>query len=194
MIDAAHRLRKHADYQRVYRAGRKQFTRNMAYFYALRPAAPDAGVRGAIPARRDIQAAGAIPAGDAIRAPGAIQTHNSIEGPRVGLTVPKALGNAVVRNRIKRRMREAVRHALPLLSVPADLVLHPRRIVLDMDFAQLECEVANLFRSVQTACGRANGKDARATGKDARAAGQASSATSEDVPAKAKLAARAALP
>jgi ribonuclease P protein component len=124
-----HRLRKHADYQRVYRAGRKQFARNIAYFYALRSTTPE--------------------------------PHPPCEtvGPRVGLTVPKALGNAVARNRIKRRLREAVRHALPLLHAPVDLVLHPRRVVLEMEFAQLEREVAGLFRSVQGACERAPAQD-----------------------------------
>ena len=31
------RLRKHADYQRVYKASRKQFGKQMTYFFALRP-------------------------------------------------------------------------------------------------------------------------------------------------------------
>ena len=31
------RLRRHAEYQRVYKASRKQFSRGMAYFFALRP-------------------------------------------------------------------------------------------------------------------------------------------------------------
>ncbi len=31
------RLRKHADYQRVYTSSRKQFTKQMSYFYSLRP-------------------------------------------------------------------------------------------------------------------------------------------------------------
>jgi ribonuclease P protein component len=128
MLAATDRLRKHADYQRVYKAGRKQFVRNIAYFYALRLPqwAPPAG-------------------------PDSLTTS----GPRVGLTVPKALGKAVIRNRIKRRLREAVRHALPLLQAPVDVVLHPRRIVIEMEFTQLEREVAGLFRSVQTACDRA---------------------------------------
>jgi ribonuclease P protein component len=46
-------------------------------------------------------------------------------GPRVGLTVSSRVGGAVVRNRIKRRLREAVRHELRLLP-PVDLVLVAR--------------------------------------------------------------------
>ncbi|HSU19006.1 MAG TPA: ribonuclease P protein component [Acidobacteriaceae bacterium] len=117
-----HRLRKHADYQRVYKAGRKQFGRQMAYFFALR---------------------------DELAA-----ERSETTGPRIGLTVPKALGKAVARNRIKRRMREVVRAALPLLSAPVDVVLHPRRSVLDAEFAALEREVATIFRSVQAAAMR----------------------------------------
>jgi ribonuclease P protein component len=116
-----HRLRKHADYQLVYKAGRKQFSKQIAYFHALRPA----GRRSDTP------------------------------GPRIGLTVPKALGGAVDRNRIKRRMREAVRAALPLITAPVDVILHPRRSVIDLEFQQLKREVANIFRSVQASCDRA---------------------------------------
>ncbi len=115
-----HRLRKHADYQLVYKAGRKQFSKQIAYFHALRP-------------------------GD---------RRSDTPGPRIGLTVPKALGKAVDRNRIKRRMREAVRAALPLLSSPVDVILHPRRSVIALDFTLLKREVAQIFRSVQAACDR----------------------------------------
>lgn len=115
-----HRLRKHADYQLVYKAGRKQFARQIAYFHALRPEG----------------------------------RRSETTGPRIGLTVPKALGKAVDRNRIKRRMREAVRAELPLLSSAVDIILHPRRNVLDMEFVQLKQEVASIFRSVQAACDR----------------------------------------
>ena len=113
------RLRKHADYQRVYKAGRKQFGKQMAWFFALRDTAAAA--------------------------------HSETAGPRVGLTVPKALGQAVARNRIKRRLREAVRGALPLLSAPVDVVLHPKRSVLEAEFAVIEREVQTIFRSVQAA-------------------------------------------
>ena len=124
------RLRKHADYQRVYKAGRKQFGRQMAYFFAP----------------RDAEAA----------------ARSETAGPRIGLTVPKALGKAVARNRIKRRMREAVRAALPLLSAPVDVVLHPKRSVLDADFAVIEREVETIFRGVQVAAEkRANAETVR---------------------------------
>jgi ribonuclease P protein component len=118
------RLRKHADYQRVYQASRKQFAKQMSYFFALRSA----------------------PGSDAALHPGV-----SGEAARIGLTVGKAMGKAVERNRIKRRMREAVRLQLPLLQAPVDVVLHPKRSVLDLDFATLQREVAAVFRAVQKA-------------------------------------------
>ncbi len=111
------RLRKHADYQRVYKSSRKQFAKQMSFFYSVRP--PDR--RSATP------------------------------GARVGLTVGKVLGNAVERNRIKRRLRECVRRHIGTLNhVPVDVVLHPRRTALAMGFAELDREVAAIFRSVNT--------------------------------------------
>ena len=124
MIAATFRLRRHADYQRVYGASRKQFSKEMSYFFALRPALGPDGT-----ALRNAQATGA----------------------RVGLTVGKAMGKAVDRNRIKRRMREAVRRQLPLLRMPVDVVLHPRRSVIDLDFRTLEGEVAAVFRAIERA-------------------------------------------
>ena len=115
-----HRLSKHVDYQRVYKLGRKQFRGQIGYFVSVR--APDSEA-----SRRSLTT-----------------------GPRVGLTVPKALGKAVDRNRIKRRMRAAIRSSLPLLTAPVDLVLHPRRSTLTAEFAILEREVAGLFRAVQS--------------------------------------------
>ena len=61
------------------------------------------------------------------------------------------MGKAVDRNRIKRRMREAVRKNLSALNAPVDVVLHPRRSVLDLEFAMLDREVANVFRTIQNA-------------------------------------------
>ena len=70
-------------------------------------------------------------------------------GPRIGLTVPKALGKAHDRNRIKRRCRALIRAHLHLLTFTADLILHPRRTVLTATFADLSRDLANVFRTAQ---------------------------------------------
>lgn len=114
------RLRKHADYQRVYQASRKQSSRQMSYFFA--PRDPD--------------------------------SSDGTAGPRVGLTVGKVMGKAVDRNRIRRRMREAVRRNITALEGPMDVVLHPRRSVLDLEFTVLDREIAQVFQSIRSASQR----------------------------------------
>jgi ribonuclease P protein component len=109
------RLLKHADFQVVYKQGRKHFSGNMTAFYR----------------EREITA-----------------------GPRVGFTVGKVLGGAVDRNRIRRRMRAAVRNHLRELARPLDLVLHPRKSVLTLKFAQLDAEIMQVFAAVQRGRGR----------------------------------------
>ncbi len=64
---------------------------------------------------------------------------------RVGLTVGKIMGKANERNRIKRRMREALRRHVDLLPQGFDLIFHPRRKVLSMEFAQLEAEIVRIL-------------------------------------------------
>ena len=48
-------------------------------------------------------------------------------GLRIGLTVSRALGGAVDRNRIRRRMREAVRMTRPVSAPPIDVVINPNQ-------------------------------------------------------------------
>ena len=57
---------------------------------------------------------------------------------RLGLTVPRAIGGSVVRNRIKRRLREAFRLHRAELSPQWDIVINPRRTALAAPFADLE--------------------------------------------------------
>jgi ribonuclease P protein component len=63
----------------------------------------------------------------------------------VGFTTPRALGKAVVRNRIRRRVREAVRLRLHELNPQCALVINPRRKALEVPFAEIEREVEKLF-------------------------------------------------
>jgi len=104
------RLLRHADFQAVYKEGRKHFSGNITVFYRRRPDG---------------------------------------SSPRVGFTVGKVLGGAVERNRIRRRMRAAVQRHLSGLSVPLDVVMHPRKAVLSMDFASLDSEVAQVLMAIQ---------------------------------------------
>ena len=67
------------------------------------------------------------------------------DGPRIGFTVPRAVGKAVVRNRIKRRMREAVRLRLNRLNTSWSIVINPRAKSLEAAAAELEREVERLF-------------------------------------------------
>jgi ribonuclease P protein component len=71
---------------------------------------------------------------------------------RVGFTVGRVLGGAVERNRIRRRMREAVRLNWPAETAPVDIVFHPRKQVLDLPFEELAREVE---RGLQLAIQRA---------------------------------------
>ena len=70
---------------------------------------------------------------------------NEKDGPRVGFTTPRAVGKAVVRNRIRRRMRESVRRHLDQLGPEFSVVFNPRKSVLTAVFTDLEREVERLF-------------------------------------------------
>jgi ribonuclease P protein component len=70
-------------------------------------------------------------------------------GPRIGFTVSRVLGGAVERNRIRRRMREAVRKYLSQLNAPVDVVINPKKSVLKMDFGGLRKETERVFATVQ---------------------------------------------
>lgn len=70
-------------------------------------------------------------------------------GPRVGFTVTKKVGNAVVRNRIRRRLKEALRAARRLeAEADHDYVLVARREALARSFAALVEDLRRAFRAV----------------------------------------------
>jgi ribonuclease P protein component len=72
-------------------------------------------------------------------------TKTSTTGLRIGFTVGRALGGAVQRNRMKRRLREAVRLTRPAEAPGADVVINPKKTLLVADFAAVVNEVRQAF-------------------------------------------------
>jgi ribonuclease P protein component len=97
----------------------------------------------------------------------------AVTGARVGLTVTKAVGCAVVRNRVRRRLKEALRAAAPLEAEgDHDYVLMVRRETLGRCFTALVEDVRTAFRAARRgeADGRGRGPAKRTTkNRDARA-------------------------
>jgi ribonuclease P protein component len=65
-------------------------------------------------------------------------------GPRLGFTVPRAFGKAVLRNRVKRRIREAMRMRLQEVAPEWDIVINPRRPAIAAPVDELRREVDRL--------------------------------------------------
>jgi len=107
----AARLLKHADFERVYKQGRRHFSSHMTVFY-LRRAEGDSS-QGAVVEK----------------------------SARIGFTVGRVLGGAVERNRIKRRLREAVRLRRAVLKGAVDVVINPKKSVLTLEFSVVLEEV-----------------------------------------------------
>jgi ribonuclease P protein component len=115
------RLLRHADFERVYKLGRRHYSASMSVFYLARGQAQP--TKAATPS-----------------------------GLRVGFTVGRVLGGAVQRNRMKRRLREAVRLSLPV-KANADVVINPKKSSLTLDFDALLNEVRRAFVVIEQKCG-----------------------------------------
>jgi len=69
---------------------------------------------------------------------------------RIGYTASKKIGNAVQRNRAKRRLRAACRALLPLEAVPGyDYVIIARHMVLDMPYKKLYKELKTALTEIK---------------------------------------------
>lgn len=108
------RLLRHADFERVYKQGRRHFSASMTVFYLERKLADPA-------------------------------TTPAVSGLRIGFTVGRALGGAVQRNRMKRRLREAVRLTRPQPGPHVDVVINPKKAVLTAEFDAILNEVRQAF-------------------------------------------------
>ncbi|HKV05259.1 MAG TPA: ribonuclease P protein component [Candidatus Acidoferrales bacterium] len=102
------RLVRRAEYDAVYRDGRRRTGREFTVF--LRP--------------------------------------NGLGLSRFGWSIKKALGSAVRRNRIRRRLREILRLHRREIAPGWDIVIHPRSSAATADFSALAAELLKLLPSV----------------------------------------------
>ncbi|HTV56926.1 MAG TPA: ribonuclease P protein component [Terriglobia bacterium] len=70
---------------------------------------------------------------------------NGLPRTRLGITTPKSLGRAVVRNRIRRRLREIFRLNQAIVAPGWDIVVNPRPVVAELPFPILIQEVLKLL-------------------------------------------------
>ena len=71
-------------------------------------------------------------------------------GPRsrFGVSVKKALGGAVIRNRVRRRIREILRRNSLEISPGWDIVIHPRTSMSRTAFTAMQAELLGLLRAL----------------------------------------------
>jgi ribonuclease P protein component len=119
------RLLRHSDFERVYKQGRRHFSASLTAFFLARQGGESAKKKA-----------------------------TPMPGLRVGFTVGRALGGAVQRNRMKRRLREAVRLSQPPAEVSADVVLNPKKSLLTSDFEAVLNEVRRAFVVIEQKIGR----------------------------------------
>lgn len=67
---------------------------------------------------------------------------------RMGLAVSKSVGNAVTRNKVKRRFRQLARAKEDLLPSSCDLVIRAKPGAADVPFQDLDHQMDRLFRDL----------------------------------------------
>nr|WP_300002712.1 ribonuclease P protein component [Tissierella sp.] len=70
---------------------------------------------------------------------------NGLTETRVGYTITKKIGNAVVRNKIRRRMKEIVRLNFHNIKEGYDLVFIAKRSILNIPYQELEGSMIHIM-------------------------------------------------
>jgi ribonuclease P protein component len=83
-------------------------------------------------------------------------------GPRFGFAVTKKLGNAVTRNRIRRRLKAALSELAPSLAQPGyDYVVVARSAAFDRSFAEIRSDLTRAFAILHREASRKGSTEAK---------------------------------
>tara|TARA_B100001248_G_scaffold163488_1_gene123472 strand:+ start:5227 stop:5586 length:360 start_codon:yes stop_codon:yes gene_type:complete len=75
--------------------------------------------------------------------------HNpSTKIPRLGIIATRRLGNAIIRNRMKRIVREVFRKNSDLIIPEAEIIILPRKKMLNLEFSQIEEKFKELLEKL----------------------------------------------
>ena len=74
---------------------------------------------------------------------------NNQTSTKLGITVTKKIGNAVIRNRTKRRYREIFRLHLKKLLPGFWIIFHANPNIVDVDYHEIEEDIINLLKTKQ---------------------------------------------
>lgn len=71
--------------------------------------------------------------------------NNGLNETRVGYTITKKIGNAVTRNKIRRRMKEIYRSNFHNIKDGYDLIFIAKRSIVDISFEELEGSMIHIM-------------------------------------------------
>jgi ribonuclease P protein component len=75
---------------------------------------------------------------------------------RAGFVVPKAVGNAVIRNLVRRRLRHALRERLRSIPIPTDVVVRVQPGAADRSYAELVGDLDDALRAARSKASRSS--------------------------------------
>ena len=77
-----------------------------------------------------------------------IYYRNNQEKNRYGISIPKKTGKAVIRNKIKRRVKNIIDNNKNSMQTTFDYVIIIRKGILDLTYLEMEKELINLIKSI----------------------------------------------
>ncbi|MGF1469085.1 MAG: ribonuclease P protein component [Sandaracinaceae bacterium] len=153
------RVRRRYEFLRIQRQGRRVHSRH--FVVVLRPAEPPPGAPRAA-------------------------TGSSAGPTRLGITVTKKVGNAVARNRTKRRVREVFRRCPRLFPTGFDVVVIAKQGAPGLGYSEVRDELAALRGAMRSAARRAAGGRRGAEPATTAQQGEAPEREAKDAPGSAR--------